>query len=424
MRQLLFNHKTPQRLIRCGVFLLITCIVYACSGSSNHNENKGTNDSIQPVYQFGLPVDSFRIDTLQVDDGETLGGIFSRLGATRQQQSFLLSIPRSEFDYRCIRSGHTYYAFYAPDTLGLEHLYHWVYMENVRSAIILHMQDSCYVEHQEKEIETRTRTAEAVIESSLWNAMTGNDLPVSLALELSEIYAWTIDFFGLQQGDSIRVYYDEQYIDGERVGIGRIHAAQFYHARKWQEAYYFDSTDSTMTQVAYDGRCTGYFDNEGNSLRKAFLKAPLNYKRISSHFTYARKHPIYKTVRPHTGVDYAAPAGTPVVSIGDGVVIEKGYKGGGGNTVKIRHNSTYTTAYLHLSKYGKDIAVGKHVSQGQVIGYVGSTGSSTGPHLDFRIWKGGSPIDPLKMVSPPVEPIPTVLRSDFDSVVVALREKL
>ena len=129
-------------------------------------------------------------------------------------------------------------------------------------------------------------------------------------------------------------------------------------------------------------------------------------------------------VRPHTGVDYAAPAGTPVVAIGDGVVIEKGYKGGGGNSVKIRHNSTYTTAYLHLSKYGKDIAVGKRVNQGQVIGYVGSTGASTGPHLDFRVWKGGTPIDPLKMVSPPVEPIPATLRPTFDSVVVALRGEL
>lgn len=424
MKQHILNHKTPQRITRCGVFLLIVYIACACSGLHRHSPSFSDLHRPSPVYQFGLPVDSFRIDTAQVSDGETLGGIFHRLGATRQQQSFLLSIPRSDFDYRCIRSGQTYYAFYAPDTLGVERLCHWVYVENVRSAIILHLQDSCYVERQIKEVETRTRSAEAVIESSLWNAMTGNDLPVSLALELSEIYAWTIDFFGLQQGDSIRVYYDEQYIDGERVGTGRIHAAHFYHARKWQEAYYFDSTDSTMVSHSYNGRCIGYFDGEGNSLRKAFLKAPLNYKRISSHFTYARKHPIYKVVRPHTGVDYAAPAGTPVVTIGDGVVIEKGYKGGGGNTVKIRHNSTYTTAYLHLSKYGKDIAVGKHVSQGQVIGYVGSTGSSTGPHLDFRIWKGGSPIDPLKMVSPPVEPIPAALHADFDSVVVALREML
>lgn len=423
MIQITTTHRTLQRLVRCGVFLLIIVSLAACSGKPNGGGNSFFHKP-EPVYKFGLPVDSFRIDTMQVGDGETLGGIFNRLGATRQQINYILSIPRKDFDYRSIRAGKTYYAFYAPDTAGVERLNHWIYLESVRAATILHLKDSFRVEHQVKEVEIRERQAEAVIETSLWNAMGKNDLPVSLALELSEIYAWTIDFFGLQQGDSIRVYYDEEYIDGERVGIGRIHAANFYHARKWQEAFYFDSSDTTMVHHPYSGRTVGYYDGDGNSLRKAFLKAPLNYKRISSHFTYARKHPIYKVVRPHTGVDYAAPAGTPVVTIGDGVVIEKGYKGGGGNTVKIRHNSTYTTAYLHLSKFGKDIAVGKHVSQGQVIGYVGSTGSSTGPHLDFRIWKGGSPIDPLKMVSPPVEPIPAALHADFDSVVVALREML
>ena len=271
---------------------------------------------------------------------------------------------------------------------------------------MLHLTDSLHVEHHEKPVEIRARYAEATIESSLWNAMITNGLPADLALELSEIYAWTIDFFGLQKDDSIRVYYEEQYVDSTRIGIGHIYAAHFYHGRRWQDAYWFENED-----------IRGYFDGDGNSLRKAFLKAPLNYKRISSHFSYARKHPVLKIVRPHTGVDYAAPTGTPVVSIGDGVVIEKGYKGGGGHTVKIRHNSTYTSAYLHLSKYGKDLRVGSHVSQGQVIGYVGSSGTATGPHLDFRIWKNGCPIDPLKMESPPVEPVPAAYRTAFDSVV-------
>ena len=171
-------------------------------------------------------------------------------------------------------------------------------------------------------------------------------------------------------------------------------------------------------------KIANYFDAEGNSLRKAFLKAPLNYKRISSKFTYARKHPVYKVVRPHTGVDYAAPTGTPVVSIGDGVVTMKQYKGGGGNTVKIKHNSTYTTAYLHLSKYAKGLTVGKHVKQGEVIGYVGSTGASTGPHLDFRVWKNGSPIDPLKMQSPPAEPIPAQYKDTFATIVAGYKEKI
>lgn len=407
-------------LLRTGLLDLCVLLLSAC-GKPAAGEQEYIDEEIVPIrYEYGLAIDSFRVDTGYVSNGETLGGILNRLGATRQQINQVGTLAREEFDVRQIRAGKQFLALYATDSAKNEVLQYWVYLPDARTAKVLHLTDSLHVEHLQKPIRIVPRKAEVVIESSLWNAMAGNDLPVELALELSEIYAWTIDFFGLQQGDSIRVFYDEQYVDSVRWGIGRIYAANFYHGKRWQEAYWFDIADYQET----DTRCRGYFDAEGNSLRKAFLKAPLNYKRISSKFTYARKHPVYKVVRPHTGVDYAAPAGTPVVAIGDGVVIEKGYKGGGGNSVKIRHNSTYTTAYLHLSKYGKDIAVGKRVNQGQVIGYVGSTGASTGPHLDFRVWKGGTPIDPLKMVSPPVEPVPATLRPTFDSVVVALRGEL
>lgn len=407
-------------LLRTGLLGLCVLLLSAC-GKPAAGEQEYIDEEIVPIrYEYGLAIDSFRVDTGYVSNGETLGGILNRLGATRQQINQVGTLAREEFDVRQIRAGKQFLALYATDSAQNDVLQYWVYLPDARTAKVLHLTDSLHVEHLQKPIRIVPRKAEVVIESSLWNAMAGNDLPVELALELSEIYAWTIDFFGLQQGDSIRVFYDEQYVDSVRWGIGRIYAANFYHGKCWQEAYWFDIADYQAT----DTRCRGYFDAEGNSLRKAFLKAPLNYKRISSKFTYARKHPVYKVVRPHTGVDYAAPAGTPVVAIGDGVVIEKGYKGGGGNSVKIRHNSTYTTAYLHLSKYGKDIAVGKRVNQGQVIGYVGSTGASTGPHLDFRVWKGGTPIDPLKMVSPPVEPVPATLRPTFDSVVVALRGEL
>lgn len=407
-------------LLRTGLLGLCVLLLSAC-GKPAAGEQEYIDEEIVPIrYEYGLAIDSFRVDTGYVSNGETLGGILNRLGATRQQINQVGTLAREEFDVRQIRAGKQFLALYATDSAQNEVLQYWVYLPDARTAKVLHLTDSLHVEHLQKPIRIVPRKAEVVIESSLWNAMAGNDLPVELALELSEIYAWTIDFFGLQQGDSIRVFYDEQYVDSVRWGIGRIYAANFYHGKRWQEAYWFDIADYQET----DTRCRGYFDAEGNSLRKAFLKAPLNYKRISSKFTYARKHPVYKVVRPHTGVDYAAPAGTPVVAIGDGVVIEKGYKGGGGNSVKIRHNSTYTTAYLHLSKYGKDIAVGKRVNQGQVIGYVGSTGASTGPHLDFRVWKGGTPIDPLKMVSPPVEPIPANLRPTFDSVVLVLRGEL
>lgn len=388
--------------------LVILAIMMAVISCGKKTEEAQTEQET-PRMEFGIAVDAYRIDTNTVNNGETLGGIFNRLGATQQQMADIIRLPLSEFDYRKIKPGKTYYAFFQTDSCGLEQLCYWVYVDNIRETVVLHLQDSLHVERIVKPIVTTQRSAQAVIESSLWNAMVDNDLPIQLALDLSDIYAWTIDFFGLQKGDSIRVVFDEQSVDDQCIGIGRIYAANFYHANKWQEAFYFNNT---------------YFDADGKSLKKAFLKAPLNYKRISSRFTYARKHPIFKTVRPHTGVDYAAPMGTPVVSIGDGTVVEKGYKGGGGNTVKIKHNSTYTTAYLHLSKYGPGISVGSHVSQGQVIGYVGSTGNSTGPHLDFRIWKNGTPVDPLKLVSPPSEPVPSKMRPEFDSIVNVYRTKL
>jgi murein DD-endopeptidase MepM/ murein hydrolase activator NlpD len=401
--------KTNQLFI-----LILLCLIglVACKKTDSTGEQT-TEEEVVIRTEFGLPIDSFRIDTFVVKDGETLGGMLGKLGASQKQINQITLLPSSTFDVRTIRAGKTYYAFYQKDTTGVEKLQYYIYIASIREAIVLHFADSIQVEKQVKEIIHKERSAQAVIESSLWNAMVGNNLPIELALELSEIYAWTIDFFGLQKGDSIRVYYDEQYVDTTRIGIGRIYAAEFYHGKVWQEAYWFEAENTR-----------NYYDSKGNSMRKAFLKAPLSYKRISSGFTYKRLHPVHKVYKPHTGVDYAAPMGTPVMTIGDGTVIQREYRGGGGNTVKIKHNATYTTAYLHLSKFADGLKVGQHVKQGQVIGYVGSTGTSTGPHLDFRVWKNGTAIDPLKMDSPPAEPIPAQLKDTFSTIVAGYKAKL
>jgi len=211
---------------------------------------------------------------------------------------------------------------------------------------------------------------------------------------LSDVFAWTVDFFGLYPGDKFRVMYDELMIDSTSIGIGTIYAAWFEHRGEMNYAFRFEQ-DSAYS----------YWDEKGNSLKKSFLKAPLRFSRISSRYSGSRMHPVLKIYRPHTGVDYAAPAGTPVVAIGDGAVVEKGYNHAAGNFVKIRHNSVYTTGYNHLSRFGKGIEKGVRVKQGDLIGYVGSTGYATGPHLDLRFWMNGKAIDPLKVKSPPVEPI-------------------
>lgn len=228
-----------------------------------------------------------------------------------------------------------------------------------------------------------------------------------LAVELSDIYAWTIDFFGIEKGDKFRVIYEEEYVDSTSLGISKIIAAEFVNRGDHFWAIPFEQ-DSV----------TSFYDEEGNSLRKAFLKAPLKYfSRISSGYSLKRWHPVLKYYRAHQGIDYAAPSGTPVSSIGDGTIIKRGYqKNGGGNYLYVKHNSVYTTSYMHLSKFASGMTVGKRVKQGQVIGYVGMTGLASGPHLDFRVMKNGKLVNPLKVKAPPVKPILEANKDSFEVV--------
>jgi len=389
------------KFIVCSVLLLfmISCGIKSAVGEGEC-ETQTVVSKPEPRYVYGIAVDDYHIDTCRVQSGETLSGILNRHGLTQKQWRDMQPLLKRSPELASIREGGQYYTL-SNDTA----LCYFAYRINRRETRIASLLDSFYLWHDTLPLTVERRKAEFTISSSLWQAISSQDLPVELALELSEIYAWTINFFALQPGDSVRVLYDEQFVDGSRIGIGRIYAAHFCHGKRWLPAYYLDA-----------GKVSGYYDAEGNSLRKTFLKAPLNYKRISSHFSYARKHPVYHVVRPHTGVDYAAPAGTPVVALGDGVVTFRAYKGGGGNTIKIRHNSTYETGYLHLSKYAKGLKVGQYVKQGEVIGYVGSTGASTGPHLDFRVWKHGTPVNPLTLESPSAEPVPADLRQAYDSI--------
>ena len=224
----------------------------------------------------------------------------------------------------------------------------------------------------------------------------------NLAKELSEIYAWTIDFFGIQQGDFYKVIYERLFVYEHYICLGRVIAASITHYEKDYYAYNF------LQDSVWD-----FFDDDGGSMRRTFLKAPLRYRRISSGYSHSRYHPILKIRRPHRGVDYAAATGTPVHAIGDGLVTNVGWKGQGGRTEKIKHNGTYSTAYLHLNGYAEGIKKGVHVKQGQVIGYVGKSGLATGPHLDFRFYRNGKAIDPLKVESPPAMPVDSAYLEEY-----------
>ena len=388
--------------------ILFAAVLFSCvhpRGKQVHIPETTVKDT---VYPLGFCTDSFRVVAGEVKAGENFIGWLTRLGLPREQALALTAACDSVFDVRKMMAGNTWKAYYR-DSAELNYL---VYDNSRIRQTIFCCKDSLAVWAYNKPVETVEKSGDVTISSSLWNDMKGAGASVELISELSEIYAWTVDFFGLQKGDRFRFLYSENLCEGESVGIEKVHYAEFLRESTCLPAVYFDQGDGGNT----------YWNEKGESLRKAFLKAPLKFTRISSGYSLHRRHPVHGTVRAHTGVDYAAPTGTPVMSIGDGTVISAGWSGGGGNTVKIRHNSVYTTAYLHLSRFA--VKAGQRVSQGQVIGYVGMTGTATGPHLDFRVWKNGSPINPLKLESPPAEPVREENLSLLDSLIRHYRSKL
>ena len=349
---------------------------------------------------FGFCPDSLSCVEGKVKNGQFFSNLLTSLGMSAQEGYNLTMACGDVFDVKNLRVGNSYKAYY--DEKGV--LRHIVYDASRTSNIIFDCQSPYSVRKYEKPISVEQRYADVTISSSLWVDMRNAGVSPELIISLPDIYAWTVDFFGLQKGDRFRVLYEEKICDGEVVAVDTVRYATFTRGSEVLPSIMFDQKDGGNI----------YWNEKGESMRKAFLKAPLKFSRISSGFSYSRKHPVTRKVQPHTGIDYAAPKGTPVMTIGDGVVTSMKYEGAGGNTIRIRHNSVYSTAYLHLSGYAKGLKVGQRVRQGQVIGYVGSTGRSTGPHLDFRVWKNGTPINPLKMDSPPAEPLKGEFKAAFE----------
>ena len=385
------------------ILTLITLAFAACTSSADKTAEEQT--APPRVYIYNIDCTDHEVIRGEVQKGETAGKIFDRYGVTAAQIDRIARVCRDTFDLRKIRIGGRYTVLLSGDSTA-RHLDHFVYEKNITDYVTISLVgDSIAVRSGRKDVRVERLKSTATISSSLWNSIADAGMPISLAVDLEDIYGWSVDFFGLQTGDNFTVIYEKQYVDSVCIGSGRIWGAVFNHNGKQLYAIPFRQ-----------GEKITYWDEQGNSLRKLLLKAPLKFSRISSRFSNARLHPVHRVYRPHHGVDYAAPKGTPVYAIADGTVIFKGWGGGGGNTLKIKHPRNLASGYLHLSGFAKGIATGVRVSQGQLIGYVGSTGTSTGPHLDFRLWKGGTPIDPLKAPSEPTEPIKAENREYFEWV--------
>ncbi len=399
----------PDRILLYHCLFILILLTGACKRTSNNFDFKhdiiydttSVKNLSGATIMYGIPIDSFDLISGHIKRNGFLSSILMEHGVSLRDLERVLSNSAHVFDVRKMRYGNNFTLFCERDTTARAR--YMVYEHDPTTSYIFSFRDSLNITRYDKEIKKEIRFSTLTIETSLWDAMLKNGLNPSLVIQLSEIYAWSIDFFGLQKGDTFKVIYEEMSIDQKSLGTGRIYGAVFtgYGVSIYAIPFMQDGKES-------------FYDSEGNSLRKAFLKAPLQFSRVSSRFSSARLHPILRIRRPHHGVDYAAPAGTPVHAIGDGRITQLSNDGGSGRMIKIVHNSVYATAYLHLSRFASGIAPGNYVKQGDIIGYVGSSGLSTGPHLDFRFYKNGSPVDPLKVEAPPVEPVSDTNRIRFE----------
>ncbi|WP_340077106.1 peptidoglycan DD-metalloendopeptidase family protein [Leptobacterium sp. I13] len=353
--------------------------------------------------EFGYNFNEYLVQRDTVRFGDSFGEILLNHGLGYGEIAAITTTVKDTFDARRIRAGKPYTILKAKDTTQKAQVF--IYQHDNINYTVVDFKDSLIQAYNKKKpVKIIEREASGIVKTTLSEAIIEQGIDYNVLNEMSNIYAWTVDFFRLQVGDKFKIIYDEKYIeDTIYSGAGRIKAAYFEHNGKPFYAFRYES--DTIKKI-HD-----YYDEEGNTMRRAFLRAPLNFSRISSRFSPRRFHPVQKRWKAHKGTDYAAPRGTPIMATANGTVTKSGYTKGNGNYVKIRHNSTYETQYLHMTK--RAVKVGEFVEQGDVIGYVGSTGLATGPHVCYRFWKNGYQVDPYKQDLPAAEPMDESIKEAY-----------
>ena len=354
------------------------------------------------IKQFGFTLNNYTVKRDTVKSGDSFGSILEDNNLFYPQIYNIVQKAKKVFDVRKINIGKPYSILSSKDSLETPQVF--IYQPNLIDYVVVSLTDSLWAEKKSKAVKLVEFEAEGVITSSLSETMEEKKLSPLLSNELSEIYAWTIDFFRLEKGDNFKVIYSSKFVDDSiSVGLNRIHSAYFEHRGKPFYAIEFE-TDPKKGLVEY-------FDENGKNLRRAFLRAPVQFSRISSRYNLKRKIAFYGRVRPHRGTDFAAPRGTPIRATASGTVTKSSYTRSNGNYVKIKHNGTYSTQYLHMDKRG--VKVGQFVNQGDYIGTVGMTGNTSGPHVCYRFWKNGKQVDPLKQKLPEAKPISKELKEKY-----------
>ena len=402
-----------QSLKRVTFYLGLVFIFIACGDNTSKQTQEKTQEILQPLKAYGFDLNQFNAVRDTIKNGDTFGAILNNHGVSHTTIFNIATKFRDTFDVRRLVVGKPYLLLKSKDTL--DKLQYFVYGKNKIQYAVVDLSDSLRVYTKSKPITYVDKQASGVIENSLYLTMEENNLSPAMTDRLANIYAWTVNFFKIQKGDRFKVVYTEKFIDDTvSAGIHRIKASYFEH--KGVPLYAFGYENKKLPSL-------DFYDEKAQNLRRAFLKAPVKFSRISSKYNLKRRIKYYGyKLRPHKGTDFSASIGSPILATADGTVTKAERKGGNGIYVKIRHNSTYETQYLHMKKY--NVRVGDFVRQGDVIGWVGMTGNSGGPHVCYRFWKNGRQVDPFKQDLPASKPLANEFHEDYFSYIGSVKAQL
>ena len=395
------------------LFVFIAAITVGCSCSSDKADATPVAPPEPDVFAYGYKLNDLEVVRDTVQRGDTFADIFLENGFSYTDIYNINSKVKKTYNFRKIKPKRPYTFLFSKDSLSSPVAF--IYQPSMLDYVVVNLKDSVFAKKEKKEVTIRTFEAQGVITSSLSETLEAQRLSPLLAYDLSDIYAWSIDFFRLEKGDRFKIVYTQKYVDDSiYVGLNRIHAAYFEHRKKPYYAIEFESDA--------ERGITEFFDEKGKNLRRAFLQAPVQFSRISSRYNKRRRISYYGRTKPHYGTDFAAPVGTPIRATASGTVVAAGYTRGNGNYVTIRHNGTYKTQYLHMKK--RKVRKGQQVKQGDLIGTVGMTGYTSGPHVCYRFWKHGKQVDPFRQKLPEAKPIEPKLKEKYMVYMQPLKETL
>ncbi|TXE08652.1 peptidoglycan DD-metalloendopeptidase family protein [Gelidibacter salicanalis] len=398
------------------VALLLGVMMWSCKDDEADKDKASFQAYIEPaeLREFGFNLNDYVVKKDTIRSGDSFGAILQRHNVDYSKIYEISESAKESFDIRKLRAGNPYTLLLAKDSLQTPQCF--IYQENNIDYVVIHFADSINTYKEKKPVTVVTKEASGEINGSLSVTMDAQGLPQSLIGEMADIYAWTINFWKLQKGDKFKIIYKQRYIeDSIYAGLDGIEAAYFQH--KGEDFYAFKFATDSLSKKG------DFFDEKAKSLKRAFLKAPVNFGRISSRYNLNRRIAYYGyALRPHKGTDFAAPIGTPILATANGTVVESTQRGGNGKYVKIKHSDTYSTQYLHMRNQA--VKKGQFVKQGDVIGYVGMTGNTGGPHVCYRFWKNGQQVDPFKEKLPTSESIPNHLVVKYQDFIKPLKSQL